>query len=70
MLIDHEDAQYMGAVGLVIVSQRCSTSHISRMLGIGYNVASDLVARMERDQIVATPNHVGKREVLIKMEAL
>ena len=66
--IDHEDAQYLAAVGLVIVRQRCSTSYIGRELGIAYGAADALVKRMERDGIVATPNHVGKRAVLAEIE--
>lgn len=60
------DAQYLAAIGLMVVSQRASTSYLSRCLATGYNTAVSIMERMQADGIVSVPNHVGKREVLIR----
>ena len=44
--------------------KKCSTPYIQRRLSVGYNKAASLVERMEREGVVAAPNHSGKREVL------
>ncbi|MEJ6783889.1 DNA translocase FtsK [Aminobacter sp. Piv2-1] len=59
------DNIYDEAVKVVLRDKKCSTSYIQRRLGIGYNRAASLVERMEKDGIVGTPNHVGKREILL-----
>ena len=61
------ERDYMAAVGLMVLTGRGSTSFIQRTLGLGYNAALSLVERMEGDGILAKPNYVGKREVLIKI---
>ena len=60
------DAKYCAAVGLMVTTGRGSTAFIQRALGIGYNEAARLVERMEVDGVLAKPNHVGKREVLLR----
>lgn len=60
-----DDLNYLAAVGLMVTSGSGSTSHIQRTLGLGYNAACRLVERMEDECILAKPNHVGKREVLL-----
>jgi S-DNA-T family DNA segregation ATPase FtsK/SpoIIIE len=37
-----------------------------RTLQIGYNRAARIVERMEREGVVSSANHVGKREVLAR----
>lgn len=63
---DGIDMQYCVAVGLMVTTGKGSTSFIQRKLGIGYNAAARLVERMESDGILARPDHVGRREVLMK----
>ena len=58
------DALYEEAVKVVKRDKKCSTSYIQRRLGVGYNRAASLVERMEKEGLVGTPNHVGKREIL------
>ena len=65
---DGIDMQYCAAVGLMVTTGKGSTSFIQRKLGIGYNAAARLVERMEADGILARPDHVGRREVLMKAQ--
>ncbi len=58
---------YLAAVGLMIISDRGSTSFIQRTLHIGYNQAARMMEQMERDGIVAKPNNIGKREVTVSV---
>ncbi len=60
------DALYDQAVALVTRERKCSTSFVQRHLQIGYNRAARIVERMERESVVSTANHVGKREVLAR----
>jgi S-DNA-T family DNA segregation ATPase FtsK/SpoIIIE len=56
---------YDQAVKVVLRDKKCSTSYIQRRLQIGYNRAASLVERMEKEGLVAAPNHAGKREILM-----
>ncbi|USI74305.1 FtsK/SpoIIIE family DNA translocase [Sphingomonas morindae] len=58
-------ALYRKAVQVVAESQKASTSYVQRQLRIGYNSAARLIERMEREGKVGSPDHVGRREVLI-----
>ncbi|GIL41085.1 DNA translocase FtsK [Roseiterribacter gracilis] len=59
------DALYDQAVALVAREKKASTSFIQRHLQIGYNRAARLIEKMEKEGVVSSANHVGKREVLI-----
>jgi S-DNA-T family DNA segregation ATPase FtsK/SpoIIIE len=61
---DDADALYEQAVKVVLRDKKCSTSYIQRRLGVGYNKAASLVERMEKEGLVGSPNHVGKREII------
>ncbi|MBT7612926.1 MAG: DNA translocase FtsK, partial [Rhodospirillaceae bacterium] len=61
---DKEQALYDQAVFLVTKEQKASTSFIQRHLKIGYNRAATIIEQLEREGVVSTANHVGKREVL------
>ena len=63
---DEAEINYLAAVGLMVLSGRGSTSYIQRKLYLGYNASARLVERMERDGILARPDHVGRREVLVR----
>ncbi|MDJ0684212.1 MAG: DNA translocase FtsK 4TM domain-containing protein [Alphaproteobacteria bacterium] len=60
-----EDALYDQAVALVAREGKASTSFVQRHLQIGYNRAARIIERMEKEGVVSTANHVGKREVLV-----
>jgi len=58
------------AVALVAHEGKASTSFIQRHLQIGYNRAARLIEQMEKEGIVGPANHVGKREVLVRTNAM
>ncbi|MDG1437663.1 MAG: DNA translocase FtsK 4TM domain-containing protein, partial [Emcibacteraceae bacterium] len=60
------DELYDRAVAIVARDQKASTSYIQRQLQIGYNRAANIIDKMEREGVVGSANHVGKREVLVQ----
>ncbi len=64
MAADDGNDLYDKAVKVVLRDKKCSTSYIQRRLGIGYNRAASLVERMEKEGLVGSANHVGKREIV------
>ncbi len=63
---DGEKGLFDQAVDLVSREGKASTSFIQRHLAIGYNRAAKLIEQMEKEGIVGTANHVGKREILVR----
>jgi S-DNA-T family DNA segregation ATPase FtsK/SpoIIIE len=61
-----ETTLYDRAVDLVAREGKASTSFIQRHLQIGYNRAARLIEQMEKEGVVGPPNHVGKREILVR----
>lgn len=59
-----EDNLYEQAVAIVLESGKPSVSYLQRQLRLGYNVAARLVERMERQGLVSSPDHVGRRQLL------
>jgi S-DNA-T family DNA segregation ATPase FtsK/SpoIIIE len=62
---DTGDKLYDQAVALVAREQKASTSFVQRHLQIGYNRAARIIEQMEKEGVVSTANHVGRREVLV-----
>jgi S-DNA-T family DNA segregation ATPase FtsK/SpoIIIE len=60
------DDLYDQAVMLVTRERKASTSFVQRHLQIGYNRAARIIERMEKEGVVGSANHVGKREVLAR----
>ena len=63
-----ENELYDQAVAIVARDRKASTSYLQRCLTIGYNRAAKLIEQMEREGVVSSANHVGKREVLVRAE--
>jgi len=61
---DPETQVYRRAVQLVVENRKASTSWLQRQLRVGYNSAARLIERMEKDGVISSPDHVGRREVL------
>ncbi|GAC1342584.1 MAG: hypothetical protein NVSMB18_16850 [Acetobacteraceae bacterium] len=64
---DGEKGLFDQAVALVSREGKASTSFIQRHLAIGYNRAAKLIEQMEKEGVVSPANHVGKREVLVRV---
>ncbi len=62
---DSGDDLYDQAVALVLKDRKVSTSYVQRRLGIGYNRAATLIERMEKEGLIGSANHAGKREILV-----
>lgn len=58
------DALYRQALDIVMREGKASTSFIQRHLQIGYNRAARIVDQMEKEGIISSANHVGKREII------
>ena len=58
------DDLYDQAVAVVTRDRKASTSYVQRRLQIGYNRAASLIERMEKEGVVTTANHQGKRDIL------
>ena len=63
---DSDKSLFDQAVDVVAREGKASTSFIQRHLNIGYNKAAKLIEQMEKEGIVGTANHVGKREILVR----
>lgn len=59
------DSLYEQAVNFVMRERKVSTSYLQRQFKIGYNRAASIVERMEKEGVISSPNHIGKREVLV-----
>ncbi len=59
------DDLYDQAVAIVARDRKVSTSYIQRRLQIGYNRAARIIEKMEEEGVISSPNHSGKREVLV-----
>ena len=53
------------SIDLIKSSGRASTSYLQRNFQIGYNKAARIMEVLEERGVVSSPNHSGKREVLI-----
>ena len=60
-----KDDMYNQAVNIVRTERKASISYIQRCLRIGYNRAANIVEEMEKKGILSSPNHSGKREILL-----
>ena len=56
--------EYQRALEIVRSNNRASTSFLQREMQTGYNVAAEIIGKMEKQGIISAPNHMGKREVL------
>jgi DNA segregation ATPase FtsK/SpoIIIE, S-DNA-T family len=63
---DSDKSLFDQAVAIVAREGKASTSFIQRHLNIGYNKAAKLIEQMEKEGIIGTANHVGKREILVR----
>ena len=60
---------YSQALAIVRKERKASTSFLQRCLKIGYNRAADLIDQLEKNGVISSANHVGRREVLLPEDA-
>ena len=63
---NEKNSLYEQALSIVLTEKKATTSYLQRKLKIGYNKAASLIEKMEDEGIVSSPNHMGKREILVK----
>jgi S-DNA-T family DNA segregation ATPase FtsK/SpoIIIE len=61
---------YKRALECIINTQRASTSHFQRRLGIGYNHAAKLCDRLEEAGVIGPQRGAGPREILLTQDQL
>ncbi len=59
------DELYDQALAIIARDRKVSTSYIQRRLQIGYNRAARIIEKMEDEGVISSPNHSGKRDVLV-----
>jgi uncharacterized protein (UPF0335 family) len=58
------EALYSAAIAIFVRDRKASASYIQRKLQLGYNSASSIIERMEREGIISSPDHKGVRTIL------
>ena len=53
------------AIMVVATSRKATISYLQRTLRVGYNSAARLIEQMEEMGLISSPDHVGRREVLM-----
>ena len=61
---DDEDILYKRALVLIKTSKDISISYLQRELRIGYNKATDIIRKLEENNIITPPDKSGHRQVL------
>ena len=65
-LFEVSDDLYNEAVRFTLSERKVSTSFIQRHLQIGYNRATAIIDRMEKEGLVSSANNSGKRKIISK----
>ena len=64
-LSDEDEELISKSINLIKSSNKASTSYLQRNFQIGYNKAARIMEALEQRGVVSTPNHAGKRDILI-----
>jgi S-DNA-T family DNA segregation ATPase FtsK/SpoIIIE len=64
-LSDEDEALITKSIDIILSSNKASTSFLQRNFQIGYNKAARIMEALEQRGVVSTPNHAGKREILL-----
>ena len=64
-----DDELYNRALEVVRLTNRASTSHLQRKMGIGYNHAARLIDALEERGVIGPAKGAGPREILIDFDA-
>ena len=63
-LREEDDDLIRQAVALIILERKASVSYLQRRLKIGYNRAAEILAALEKRELVSPLRAGGKREIL------
>jgi S-DNA-T family DNA segregation ATPase FtsK/SpoIIIE len=64
-LSEEDEELITKSIDLIKTSGKASTSYLQRNFQIGYNKAARIMESLEQRGVVSTPNHTGKRDILI-----
>ena len=64
-LSDEDEELITKSIDLIRNTNKASTSFLQRNFQIGYNKAARIMEALEQRGIVSSPNHAGKRDILI-----
>ena len=64
-LSEEDEILVSKSIDLIKSTNKASTSFLQRNFQIGYNKAARIMETLEQRGVVSTPNHTGKREILI-----
>ena len=64
-LSEEDEALISKSIDLIKSTNKASTSFLQRNFQIGYNKAARVMEALEQRGVVSTPNHAGKRDILI-----
>ena len=67
-LNDEDEELISKSIDLIKSTNKASTSFLQRNFQIGYNKAARIMEALEQRGVVSTPNHTGKRDILINSE--
>ena len=67
-LSDEDEELIVKSINLIKSTNKASTSFLQRNFQIGYNKAARVMEALEQRGVVSTPNHTGKREILINSD--
>ncbi len=65
-LSDEDEIIITKSIDLILSSNKASTSFLQRNFQIGYNKAARIMETLEKRGVVSSPNHSGKRDILIR----
>ena len=67
-LSDEDEELIIKSINLIKSTNKASTSFLQRNFQIGYNKAARVMEALEQRGVVSSPNHTGKREILISSD--
>ena len=67
-LSDEDEELIVKSIDLIKSTNKASTSFLQRNFQIGYNKAARVMEALEQRGVVSSPNHTGKREILINSD--
>ncbi len=64
-LSDEDELLITKSIDLIKSTNKASTSFLQRNFQVGYNKAARIMEALEKRGVVSSPNHAGKRDILI-----